>query len=171
MLLLRLLKGEVFFFMLDLGLEIFLLLERRSDVDIVRRYLLQTILDHAFDQKFAIAEQTNASPFFYFTPTFVQFSLAAALEWTCLLQTLFAIRVATELTVTVLEIRGFLPRITARVAPLRSVVIVARIERALHKEDALSLNELVLFFTDAEGARRFNKHIHFVKRVPDRTIL
>ena len=84
-----------------------------------------------------------------------------------LLQTLLAVGDATEMAVAVMQVARFLPLITASVAAFRSVVVRARVYRALHVENALIFCEDEFALSDHKFFARLYQVINFVQRVPN----
>ena len=94
----------------------------------MRSDLVERLLDHLFYEEFAVTKSADGPSGSDLPPTLRETDLTfvvLAFEVSCFAQALFAVGVAAEMAVTVLKVRDFPPRFSARVAALRRVVMLA----------------------------------------------
>ena len=127
--------------------------------------IVESSLNHAFDQKFAIAQLADPTPLNLFPSTSIQPLLAVffALELACFLQTIFTIWPATEVTMTILEVLDVGPLSEASVAAFLVVMVSIGRYSSLHKEDWFILVELVWLISNAERSTCIQKDINFIQ--------
>ena len=164
----------MFFFHLRNFLQIAFLLGHSSRQDsVMRRNLLEFLMDHLLYKELTIAKLTNRAPLLdiFAALTEVAFPQILALEVTGLLDAVLAVRISTEGTVGVFQVFRIFPAISARVAALWRVMVHSWIDRSLHKEDALFFVKDVLAVSDAEPATCFQESVKLIKRMANCTRL
>jgi len=109
---------------LDLILQNFYIIVGRLYDMVLLVNLLNTAFEHFPYKKFAITKFTDrASQSLFCLASIVLLAICWLLEWTSLRQTLFARRLSTKVTVTIIQVTGLLPGNAAGAAPFRSVTI------------------------------------------------
>ena len=152
-------------FLIDLRFELLLLLEGSVKGHVLDLDLLQRARDHLPDEELTVTQATDGASIFDLAPASVKLDiLFLLLKVPLLRQAALARRFAAEMTVTALKVSSLLPPLTASVAALRCVLVIAWVNGLLEEKDRLGLNELKFTVSDFEAARCLEHLIDFVAR-------